>query len=514
MEIITDIKQASGYHRSRLSRHMVFVGRTGAGKSAIPDAVEFGLSGTVANVYGRALVSDRNLLMSLAPPTEPNRVFVDLKLDDGTMLHRELTRIDGAVKQPAPTIRPPMKLVEAHVLPLRRVTEAMLSGAVNRRLFVFSLLLKYLTDEQKEAAGRLTTNRLVDGSVDLSSLSEEETAASADVRKYNKLINDMQEELNSTVETLAAREGQLQEAFTRQGQHAVLAAELAQVEAKLLALRAPRAQLERATQAAQPLFKETNCTTTICPTCGNKQYRVLGPDVAAAEQKLVQAFEAVAETMSVPGETGVPLHVQDELLELRRRDLKFRVTELERLSGAVAEFTRQRDALVARLAEFAEVVKTKQARVAELRAFLQSVIKSAADQLCAEISSYLPGLVVGLDLDGGKTDLSFGLVQDGYFCPTLSEGQTKLLQAAVAMTLPIRSPFATITVEADLDAETLSDYMAATVKWPGYLFLTATKMPANQVDGWEVREVRRAGQGGGAGGGTEKGGPPLGEMLG
>lgn len=470
-----------------LPRLLVLVGRTGAGKSTIPDAIEFALSGEVGNVYGkRELTKDTQLLISMAPSTEPDRLFVDVKTDSGLKIHREVTRLDGSIKRLLPFVSMEAQNNLDKSLPLRRVTDAMSSGAATRQRFIWDLVESYLTDEDRQELSALNLPKTEDGRLDLSTLTGQLDVLAIRLKQARDGLKAAEESAEESAQILHARREALSAAPLVDDS---LRDELAQIRARLDADEAVHTRmLALRRKLGQALDQERRQGPTACPTCSRPWSLPAATDEAGVdsiEAELAAEIESIDET--------VMLNVTErDDLNKRRRELHNIVAHRENLEGAIKSFDQQfADAVTAKV-RFGGEIQSLQQSIKQLKAAMSEGIARAARRLTTAIQRYLPaGWSVALYQDGGRGNMSFGLVVDGHFRPTLSGGQTAILHTAIAMCLPVVHPMTFIAVpDADIDDETMSEMMESFAHWSGQVIITQTKEPSRSVPEWEVRRVK------------------------
>lgn len=471
-----------------LPQRLVLVGRTGAGKSTIPDAIEFALSGEVGNVYGKHdLTKDGQLLISMAPSTEPDRLFVDVKTDDGLKIHREVTRLDGSIKRLIPAIPATLLADIGKALPLRLVTDALSSGAATRQRFIWGLVEFYLTEEDRERLTPLAGHRLPDCRLDLSTLTSQLDHFSLMLKEAKAGLKAAIESKESSVEALYAR----QEALSQLPATDVseLERELAAIIQRLGADSDARSRVATATRKlGHSLADERKRGPVACPTCMRPWSLPAATDEAGVEVDIKNYEEAVNnvdESVLLDEETRISL-------DLERRRLYNIVNQRQNLEGSIQSFRKQLEDAVAAEVRFGRDIEMWQTRFRTLKSIMSSGISAARSALTAAIDSYLPaGWQSKLYQEGGRGDMSFGLVVDGHFRPTISGGQTAILHTAIAMCLPVVHPMTFIAVpDADIDDETLSEMMESFAHWQGQVIITQTKEPSRSVPGWEVRRVK------------------------
>lgn len=471
-----------------LPQRLVLVGRTGAGKSTIPDAIEFALSGEVGNVYGKhGLTKDGQLLISMAPSTEPDRLFVDAKSDDGLKVHREVTRLDGTLKRMTPVIPASIESTLDKSLPLRLVTQALSSGAASRQRFIWGLVEPYLTDEDREQLSALNVSKMEDGRLDLSTLTSQLDKLGRRLRESRDGLKAAIEAKESTADILHARE----EALSQLGpaDTSALEQELAEVTQRLDADSRIRSDVARATRRlGSALAQEQKRGPVACPTCMRPWALPAATDggcVESAESGYNETINSVDETLLLDELTRIELDAE-------RRRLHNIVMHRSNIEGSIRSFRKQLEDAIEAEVRFGRETAELKASIQQLKSMMSSGIAAATAKLIENIDSYLPaGWASMLYQDGGRGDMSFGLLVNGHFRPTISGGQTAILHTAIAMCLPVVNSMTFIAVpDADIDDETLSEMMESFAHWQGQVIITQTKGPSRSVPGWEVRRVK------------------------
>lgn len=471
-----------------LPQRLVLVGRTGAGKSTIPDAIEFALSGEVGNVYGKHdLTKDGQLLISMAPSTEPDRLFVDVKTDDGLKIHREVTRLDGSIKRLMPIVSTSLQTDLDKSLPLRMVTAALSAGAASRQRFIWGLVESYLTDDDRQQLTALNVSKLEDGRLDLSTLTGQLDKLANRLREARAGFKAAIESKESSVEALHAREEALSQLSTTDVSE--LERELAAIIQRLGADSDARARVAMASRKlGHSLADERKRGPVACPTCMRPWSLPAATDEVGVEADIKsyeEAINSVDESVLLDEATRISL-------DLERRRLYNIVNQRQNLEGSIQSFRKQLEDAVAAEVRFGREEAEIKDRIKQLKSMMSSGISRAAQRLTTEIQTYLPnGWKAALYQEGGRGDMSFGLVVDGHFRPTISGGQTAILHTALAMCLPVVHPMTFIAVpDADIDDETLSEMMESFAHWQGQVIITQTKEPSRSVPGWEVRRVK------------------------
>lgn len=471
-----------------LPQRLVLVGRTGAGKSTIPDAIEFALSGEVGNVYGKHdLTKDGQLLISMAPSTEPDRLFVDVKTDDGLKIHREVTRLDGSIKRLMPIVSMPLQNNLDKSLPLRTVTAALSAGAASRQRFIWGLVESYLTDDDRQQLTALNVSKLDDGRLDLSTLTGQLDKLANRLKEVRAGFKAAIESKESSAEALHAREEALSQLPAADVSE--LERVLADITRRLDANEAVRSKIVAARRKlGQSLADEHKRGPVACPTC----MRPWSLPAASDEGSVEADIKSYEDAINNIDESVLLDDRERETLDLERRRLHNIVNQRQNLEGSIRSFRKQLEDAVAAEVRFGREEAEIKDRIKQLKSVMSSGIAAATVALTTAVDSYLPaGWKAALYQDGGRGDMSFGLIVDGHFRPTISGGQTAILHTAIAMCLPVVHPMTFIAVpDADIDDETLSEMMESFAHWQGQVIITQTKEPSRSVPGWEVRRVK------------------------
>lgn len=482
-----DLKTLRAEQPVALAPRTLIIGKNGSGKSAITQAIEYALTGSVTDMMGRALVKQQALLNTLAPPER--NLHASLEMPAGSGSH-----INGQ-----PGVNPEL------VFPLRAIRDNLLGAPERGRQWLLTRMgvdadgvvaeLAAAKAHAKQAAAdvAMLQERIATLGQNAQPVTEADRAALAQTTGFSP------EELAAMVEELRRLHAQASTALAAfQALPTPPATDLTLVRGAHSLVRsfaAAAAEAERYAALAGG-HAPSNIDQTPISGAAWAQMRAFWQN---AEQQYAPMLEqtlaretAQAQAQALINEYQTKLAAYKEAAKHPKPDvsaLKARIEAWDTLGALRQQYTQRADAGTLAAAK----AQALQARLAEL-------LHNAAERFNDSVTAHLgiPGARFELVLttsgagDEPKATLRWGLRrEDGRLDVALSGAEWMRAQLAMACALvptDWAGPVFLLAEDRAWDPAALADAMRALTAAPAnyWIVLTSTAAPQEPVSGWAI----------------------------
>lgn len=525
--LLSNIKQEIPVERS-LSKFTIISGPNGSGKTSVVNALQYCLTGKIDDLSLRDGVKDTSLLLTLAPPTEPDRIFASVKLSDGSKVHRELNRIDGTARRDQPATYPSHLATMFEdstsndlIFPYRLIRDLLTSGAASRRAAFFRLAAPETSSEDIADLKRLggCVEYRVKESDDVSEVLDEITTRLKDSRKKLKRVKKEIEAdliLNQKLlqESFAGESLEYLEAETETIQSRIHACRRAQYDlnAGYRQLKHWQAEVSGLLAAKEGALARLSAISIpdsdTCFHCGRHSDEYVNAlsrcqDVKASiqdiEDKLTSSSVTLKELTEAFNEELKPHASYEEkfdsisAVETRLAEvesgLRNKVVQMHSLTAKVQQLRMSLSEIPAKLNQ----VNLNLLKVKELR---NRLIDSVVETYTNRVNQYLPPhLRFGIRIGAGKVGFMAGLEVGDHIRSSLSGAETAIL--TVAMALAIGSKFPNQLRILDLPDRDIDDDNFGAILSPFLncsdcqIIITTTRRIAVDPPGWTVLRLEK-----------------------
>lgn len=516
--LISNIKQEVPQER-QLEQFTIITGSNGAGKTSVIDALQYCLTGKIDDLSLRDGVKDTSLLLTLAPPTEPDRIFASVKLDDGRKIHRELNRVDGTARRDQPAEYPSSLAYlfedERHndlIFPYRLIKDLLTSGTMGRRAAFFRLASPETSSEDMADLKSLASSveLRIKESDDVSSVLDEITLRLKDAkRKLKRAKKQAESELalnqklsssDESVDTIESEIRRLDEVRQK------LASDIESLDSKYKHLSHVKGLKERHEEGFRKicgLFDEISLPDAdTCIHCGRHSDRYSNllakrSDLAVQMESLQVSLEYTTELLNqLEDDFAQFIHPHTRYdqalnsLELAENRVNEKMTELANRLTTLQSSQALNQRLRATIQEIPNRVASINLKLTKVKELRNRLIDSVIDKYTTEVNKFLPShLRFGVRVGSGKVGFMAGLEVGDHVRSSLSGAETAILMVAMALAIPSShpNPLRILALpDRDIDDENFAAILHPFTMSTCQIIITTTRKIDYDIPGWKI----------------------------